>query len=100
MKANKQGVWGKGLQKSLRFHVKEDYDNDREFADRMQEIEQRVRTSNQGVTDENLAQYTDDYLADMDRQVDEDEDERDLSRVRGDDADGDPYGEEDEDDEY
>jgi hypothetical protein len=99
-KANKQGVWGKGLQKSLRFHVKEDYDNDREFADRMQEIEQRVRTSNQGVTDENLAQYTDDYLADMDRQVDEDEDERDLSRVRGDDADGDPYGEEDEDDEY
>jgi hypothetical protein len=99
MKANKQGVWGKGLQKSLRFHVIEDYDNEREFADRMQEIEQRVRTSNRGVTDENLAQYQDDYLADMDRQVDEDEDERDMSRVRGDDADGDPYGEED-DDEY
>jgi len=98
-KANKQGVWGKGLQKSLRFHVIEDYDNDREFADRMQEIEQQVRSRNQGVTDENLAQFQDDYLADMDRQVDEDEDERDMSRVRGDDADGDPYGEED-DDEY
>ena len=99
MKTNKQGIWGKGLQKSLRFHVIEDYDNEREFADRMQEIEQRVRSSNQGVTDENLAQFQDDYLADMDRQVDEDEDERDLSRVRGDDDDGDPYGEED-DDEY
>ena len=97
-KANKQGVWGKGLQKSLRFHVKEDYDNEREFLDKMQEIEQRVRNSNRGVTEENLEQYTDDYLADMDRQVDEDEDERNLSMVRGDDADGDPYGDEDEDD--
>lgn len=100
-KANKQGVWGKGLQKSLRFHVKEDYDNEREFVDKMQEIEQRIRTSHRGVTEENLEQYKDDYLADMDRQTEEDEDERDMSRVRGDDADGDPYGEEDEDeDEY
>jgi len=100
-KANKQGVWGKGLQKSLRFHVKDDYDNEREFADKMQEIEQRIRTQKHGVTDENMEQYQDDYLAEMDRQVDEDEDERDLSRVRGDDADGDPYGDEDEDyDEY
>jgi len=101
-KANKQGVWGKGLQKSLRFHVKDDYDNEREFADKMQEIEQHIRTQ-QGVTDENISQYQDDYLADMDRQVEEDEDERDMSRVRGDDADGDPYGDEDEDgdnDEY
>ena len=96
-KANKQGVWGKGMQKSLRFHVKEDYDNEREFADKMQEIEHQVRTRNQGVTDQNLEQYQDDYLADMDRQVDEDEDERDMSRVRGDDADGDPFGDEDED---
>jgi hypothetical protein len=95
-KANKQGVWGKGLQKSLRFHVIEDYDNDREFADRMQEIEQQVRTKNRGVTDENLAQYRDDYLDDMDRQVDEDEDERDMSRVRGDDDNGDEGEDEDE----
>jgi hypothetical protein len=100
-KANKQGVWGKGLQKSLRFHVKDDYDNERVFADRMQEIEQHVRSHTQGVTDENISQYKDDYLADMDRQMEEDEDERDMSRVRGDDADGDPYGEEDEEnDEY
>ena len=88
-KANKQGVWGKGLQKSLRFHVKDDYDNEREFADKMQEIEQRIRTQKHGVTDENIAQYQDDYLAEMDRQVDEDEDERDISQVRGDDEDGD-----------
>ena len=95
-KANKQGVWGKGLQKSLRVHVIDDYDNEREFADRMQEIEQRVRTNNQGVTDENLAQFQDDYLADMDRQVDEDEDERDMSRVRGEDDNGDEGEDEDE----
>ena len=67
----------------------------------MQEIEQHVRNHTQGVTDENISQYKDDYLADMDRQMEEDEDERDMSRVRGDDADGDPYGEEDEEnDEY
>ena len=100
-KANKQGVWGKGLQKSLRFHVKEDYDNEREFADKMQEIEQHIRNQKSGVTDENISQYQDDYLAEMDRQLEEDEDELDLSRFRGDDADGDPYGDEDEDyDEY
>jgi hypothetical protein len=95
-KANKQGIWGKGMQKSLRFHVKEDYDNDREFADRMQEVENQVRSRNRGVTDENLAQYQDDYLADMDRQVDEDEEEHDVSRVRGDDDDGDEDEEQDE----
>jgi hypothetical protein len=101
MKANKQGVWGKGLQKSLTMHVKESYDDERDFADRMQEIEQIIRTSNTGVVDENLAQHQDDYLADLDRQVDEDADEFDLSRFRGDDADGDPYGDEDDgDDEY
>jgi len=100
-KANKQGVWGKGMQKSLRFHVKDDYDNERDFADKMQEIESHIRSTNHSVTDENLSQYQDDYLADMDRQVDEDDDERNLSRIRGDDANGDPYGEEgDDDDDY
>jgi hypothetical protein len=99
MKANKQGVWGKGLQKSLRFHVKESYDDEREFADKMQEIEQHIRTTNREVTDENFIQFRDDYLDDMEYQEEEDK-ERDLTRIRGDDADGDPYGDEYEDEEY
>jgi hypothetical protein len=96
MKINKQGVWGKGLQKGLTMHVIESYDDEREFADKMQEIERDIRSTKSGVVDENLEQFKDDYLADLDREVDEGE-EFNISRFRGDDADGDPYGEENDD---
>jgi hypothetical protein len=99
MKANKQGVWSKGLQKSLRFHVKESYDDEREFMDTMQEVENHIRNTNRNVTDENFVQYQDDYLDDMEHLEHENE-ERDISRVRGDDADGDPYGDEYEDEDF
>ena len=87
MKANKQGMWGKGLQKSHLKHVADDYDADREFADSMQEIERKVDAAHgDDVTDRNREQYMSDRLEEMATEMENEAEERDLSRVRGEDG--------------
>jgi len=89
MRANKMGVWNKGISKGLKKFVKETYDDEREFREKMQEVEKKVRTDKQ-VTDDNYEQAKDDYLDNLDNYITQDEEDNDLSVFLGDDANGDP----------
>ena len=65
---------------------------------KMQEVEKTVKKKYQGsVTDENYEQLKDDYLDEIDREMDQDDEENDLSRFKGDDENGDYEGHEEED---
>jgi hypothetical protein len=87
LKANKLGVWSKGLQKGLTSYTKETYDDERELMDKITEIERNVR-KNRNVTDENIDQYTEDYLEQMDADADAEKDAYDMSRMTEDYDDG------------
>ena len=101
MKVMKLGVWNKGLAKGLKTFVKETYDDEREFRQKMQEVEKNVKKKYQtDVSDENYEQLKDDYLDEMDRDMDQENEENDLSRYKGDDENGDYEGYEDEDMSY
>ena len=101
MKVMKLGVWNKGLAKGLKTFVKETYDEERSFREKMQEVEKNVKKKYQGsVTDENYEQLKDDYLDEMDREMDQEDEENDLSRFKGDDENGDHDGHEEEDSGY
>ena len=89
MRANKMGVWNKGISKGLKKFVKETYDDEREFREKMQEVEKKVRTDKH-VTDDNYEQAKDDYLDNLDNYITQDEEDNDLSLFLGDDANGDP----------
>jgi hypothetical protein len=95
-KINKLGVWNKGLQKGLKTFVKDDYDKDREFAERLQEVEKVVKRQQKQATEENMQQYIDDYLEDLEVEEGINEDEYDLSMYKGDDENGDYEGLEEE----
>ena len=66
LKINKLGVWNKGLQKGLTKYVKSNYDDERQFIDNLHQVEKNVRDSNNDVNDNNIEQYMDDYLEQMD----------------------------------
>lgn len=61
MKSTKQGLWNKGLQKGLTAYSAEDWDDDRDFVEKLKTVERRVRT-NLDVNDDNVELYMDDYL--------------------------------------
>ena len=95
-KINKLGVWNKGLQKGLKTFVKDDYDRDREFAERLQEVEKVVKRQQKQATEENMQQYIDDYLEELEIEEGINDDEYDLSMYKGDDENGDYGGLEEE----
>jgi hypothetical protein len=66
LKINKLGVWNKGLQKGLTKYVKSNYDDERQFIDNLHQVEKNVRNSNNDINDNNIEQYMDDYLEQMD----------------------------------
>jgi hypothetical protein len=84
LKINKLGVWSKGLQKGLTSYVKETYDEEREYAEKIDEIERRLR-KNKNVTDGNVEQYLEDYIDDLDVTNDIENEEYNLSNYLGDD---------------
>ena len=95
LKINKLGVWNKGLQKGLTSYVKDIADDEISNMNRLVEMENIVRM-NKGVTDNNVNQYMEDTL---ERQDDIMEIEREVNNIAGylgDDADGDYFGQEEE----
>jgi hypothetical protein len=87
LKINKLGVWSKGLQKGLTSYTKETYDDERDVMDKITEIERNVR-KNRNVTDENVDQYVEDYLEQMDSDAALENEAYDMSRMTEDYDDG------------
>jgi hypothetical protein len=100
LKINKLGTWSKGLQKGLTTYVKETYDEERDYMEKLGEIENTLR-KNKNVTDENMEQYLEDYLENVDAVADIEREEEDISWFQGDDAGEDYFSAEIQDgDEY
>uniref|UniRef100_A0A6C0EDV6 Uncharacterized protein n=1 Tax=viral metagenome TaxID=1070528 RepID=A0A6C0EDV6_9ZZZZ len=100
MKINKLGEWGKGLQKGLTTYVKENYDEERDMMMNITAIERIVR-KNPDVTDENVAQYVDDYLYNQNMDLETEREAYDMTNQIDDYNDGNFEGDEVENwDEY
>ena len=95
LKKNKLGVWGKGLQKGLTTYTQETYDEEREYMDKIGEVEKNLR-KNKNVTDNNLEQYIDDYLEDSNNANNIAAEENDMCGFTDDYMDGDDHGQEEE----
>ena len=102
LKVNKLGVWSKGLQKGLTSYVKETYDEEREFVDKMLEYERKaqrkIRESNMDVG--NLDMVLDDLIEETDRDNEIEKEAYDIGgytedyldgQFEGDDVDYDDY---------
>lgn len=98
LKINKLGAWSKGLQKGLTTYVKETYDEEREYMEKIADIEKTLR-KNKNVVDENMDQYLEDYMENADAVADIEREENDIGWFNGDDAGEDYFGaEQDKDD--
>jgi hypothetical protein len=91
LKINKLAHWGKGADVSK--YSKDTFDEDRILREKMQGIENTVRTNKQ-VVDGNVEQYMEDYVEDRDRADEIDRDAYDMSHITEDYMDGDPDGDE------
>ena len=91
LKINKLGVWSKGLQKGLTNYVKETYDEEREYMEKIAEIETNLRKT-KDVTDENVDQFLEDYMENADAAEAIDREENDIGWFAGDDAGEDYFG--------
>lgn len=91
-KINKLGVWNAGLQKSLKVHVKESYDAERDFTEKMKQAERAIRKQHKKTGDEDVSELVDEYLEEQDAYQREEQEENDLSNYYGEDGDDDPYG--------
>ena len=87
LKANKLGDWSKGLQKGLTSYVKETYDEEREFMDKITQNE-RILRQNADVTDNNINQYMEDFLEQMDSDAVIEQDAYNMSDMNDDFDDG------------
>jgi hypothetical protein len=99
LKINKLGVWSKGLQKGLTTYVKETYDEERDYMEKIAEIETNLR-KNKGVTDENVEQFLEDYMDDAEAVAAIDREENDIAWFAGDDAGEDYFGAEQDNNDY
>ena len=95
LKINKLGVWSKGLQKGLTTYTKETYDEERDYMDKIGEIEKNLR-KDKNVTDNNIDQYLDDILDEETNAKAIDAEEYDMSHFTEDYMDGDDHGQEEE----
>ena len=94
LKINKLGVWSKGLQKGLTSYVKENYDEERDFMQKMDEYENVLRKKNKNVTDQNIDQYLDDYLEEINMDLEIENEAYDMSAMNEDYDDGNFEGDE------
>jgi hypothetical protein len=104
LKINKLGVWSKGLQKGLTSYVKENYDEERDFMQKMDEYENILRKKNKNVTDQNINQFLDDFIDEMDNEDEIEKEAYDMSFMNEDYNDGnfegDELNEQDYDDDF
>jgi hypothetical protein len=82
LKINKLGAWNKGLKKGLTQYVAEDYDDERDEMEKLAQVEKNVRRNKQ-VSEENMAQFVDDYLDEERNDEEIDREDNDLSGLRG-----------------
>ena len=99
LKINKLGAWSKGLQKGLTTYVKETYDEEREYMEKIADIEKSLR-KNKDVTDENMDQYLEDYMENADVVAEIEREENDIGWFNGDDAGEDYFGAEQGEDDW
>ena len=72
LKVNKLGVWSKGLQKGLTTYVKENYDEEREFMEKMMNYEKQAqrKLKNSDYDATSNAFVLDDFIDELDRDAD------------------------------
>jgi hypothetical protein len=72
LKVNKLGVWSKGLQKGLTTYVKENYDEEREFMEKMMNYEKQAqrKLKNSDYDATSNAFVLDDFIDEVDRDAD------------------------------
>lgn len=93
LKINKLGVWSKGMQKGLTTYVKETYDEERDYMDKIADIETNLR-KNKNVTDNNFDQFLEDHMENADAIGEIEREENDIGWFNGDDAGEDYFGNE------
>ena len=84
LKINKLGVWGKGMQKGLTQYVKETYDDEREFREKMDDVERKIRSQHKNITDNELGDETEDYLQEEATNAAIEKEEYDMTTMRDD----------------
>jgi hypothetical protein len=98
LKVNKLGVWSKGLQKGLTTYVKETYDEEREFMEKMLQYEKKAQRAMQGTNMDNIG--LDDFIENLEREQEIEREAYDMSGYtedfmdgvfEGDDVDNDHY---------
>ena len=94
------GVWSKGLQKGLTTYVKENYDDEREFTDKINQYEKMLTSKNKNITSNNLQQYLDDYLEEVDAEMEIEKEAYDMTNMTEDYDDGNFEGYELEENDY
>ena len=102
LKANKLGVWSKGLTKGIKEYDPENYDQEKQMTENIAEIEKTVRR-NRNVTDRNVDMFLEDALDEMATDEFVNNDEIQMGDINEDNHDGDPFGDErdpDNDDYY
>jgi hypothetical protein len=99
LKINKLGVWSKGLQKGLTTYVMENYDEERNFMEKMNEYENVLR-KNKNVTDQNIDQYLNDYIENQDNEIEIEKEAYDMSNMVEGYDDGNFEGDEVEENDY
>jgi len=101
MQVNKLGLWAKGLQKGLTIYQKETYDEDRRQAEEFANLERQLKNKNKNVTDRNIDQYMEDFMEEVESDRAIDQEEYNMAGMTEDYWNGNPYGDEpDEDDMY
>jgi hypothetical protein len=102
LKVNKLGAWSKGLMKGIKEYDPENYDQEKEMTEKIAEIEKGIRR-NTNVTDRNADMFFEDALAEMDTDDFVNGDEVLMGDINEDNQDGDPFGDErdqDQDQDY
>ena len=92
-KANKIGVWERGVSKGLKQYDPETYEHDKAVAARISEMQSALRQNN-NVTDMNIDLFMEDAIEEMETQAFIDADELNIRNVGENFEDGDPYGDE------
>jgi hypothetical protein len=99
LKMNKLGLWNKGLQKGLKSYVKDIDDVDRELENYNKKIESEL-FKNKDVNDNNLEQYKDDYLEELETTLMIDREINNIGRLNDEYNHDDDIFEEDEEREF
>ena len=84
------------MQKGLTTYVKETYDEERDFAEKLAEIENKVKR-NKNVTEQNLEQYMEDFMEEQEVGQQTENEEFNIAGLTEDYMNGDYFGQEQED---